>query len=657
MEDQEIHGQGQIAIRSGSDVNRSRSFRSNLGMMLDSFLTTLLLLFLVMQHWFFCFNRSIQHLFPSSQLQAQLVRNLSAMPPKRKATEPPAGQPNSSESKKSHTDWHQPHPNAKQTEDFGIVLRQFYPPEMSNERCQAYNNGELERPIETLQKACRETAHKRQFINVGSAVVHWFKSDLRLHDSRALYAAYQFAKEHQIPLIGLYIVSPEDWTAHLTSPARVDFTLRTLKRLQQDLAELDIPLHMETQEKRRAIPKRVVELCQKWGAKSLYANIEYEVDELRREAKLVRLCADNDVSFTPSHDTCVVTPGALASQQGKQYSVYTPWYRSWLAFLKENPDYLEISEEPGSNPGNARQQFKDLFDCKLPDPPNTHTLSDEDQKRFEGLYPAGEHEALQRLENFLEEKGKEYEELRSMLSGESTSVLSPYLACGALSARAAVAAAKKINKGHIDRYDPGYMTWISELAWRDFYKHVLVNWPFICMNKCFKPEHTNIEWEYDKDQFQAWCDGKTGFPIVDAAMRQLRHCAWMHNRTRMVVSSFLTKDLMLDWRRGERYFMENLIDGDFASNHGGWGFGSSTGVDPQPYFRIFNPLRQSERFDPEGEYIRHWLPELRDVSGKAIHEPYARGAAAIAQKNGYPRPIVDHAESRDRALGRFKKAI
>lgn len=350
---------------------------------------------------------------------------------------------------------------------------------MSNERCRAYTDGELERPIETLQRACRETATKRQSINVGNAVVHWFKSDLRLHDNRSLYTAYQTAKENQIPLIGLYIVSPEDWTAHLTSPARVDFTLRTLERLQQDLGELDIPLHMETQEKRKAIPKRIVELCQQWGAKNLYANIEYEVDELRREAKLVRLCADNDINFAPTHDTCVVTPGALASQQGKQYSVYTPWYRSWLAFLKENPDYLEVSEEPGSNPGNARHQLKDLFNCKVPAAPKTHTLSGEDQKRFEGLYPAGEHEALRRLDKFLEEKGRKYEELRSMLPGEHTSVLSPYIACGALSVRTAVATAKRVNKGHLDRYDPGYMTWISELAWRDFYKHVLVNWPFI----------------------------------------------------------------------------------------------------------------------------------------------------------------------------------
>ncbi|KAJ5542836.1 Cryptochrome/DNA photolyase class 1 [Penicillium sp. DV-2018c] len=580
------------------------------------------------------------------------------MPPKRKASELVTKESNGSHAvKKGRPNIHQPHPNAKQTEDFGIVLRQFYPPEISNERCQAYTNGELERPIETLQNACRDTADKRREIGVGGAVVHWFKSDLRLHDNRALHAAYQCAKDNEIPLICLYIVSPEDWTAHLTSPARVDLTLRTLARLQRDLSELDIPLYMETQAKRKAISKRVVELCQRWGAKALYANMEYEIDELRRDAKLVRLCADSGINFAPTHDTCVVTPGMLNSQQGKQYAVYSPWYRAWLAFLKENPDCLGLSEEPGSNPGDARQKFKDLFGCEVPAAPASHILSEEKKERFEKLYPAGEHEALQRLESFLEDKGKNYEDNRSLLPGEHTSVLSPYFASGALSARTAVVTAKRLNKGHLDRNDPGYMTWISEVAWRDFYKHVLVNWPFICMNKCFKPEHTDIEWEYNTDHFQAWCDGKTGFPIVDAAMRQMQHCAWMHNRTRMVVSSFFSKDLMLDWRRGERHFMENLIDGDFASNHGGWGFGSSTGVDPQPYFRIFNPLRQSERFDPDGEYIRHWVPELREISDKAIHEPYARGAGAIAQKNGYPRPIVDHAKSRERALDRFKRVL
>ncbi|KAJ5133055.1 hypothetical protein N7448_007213 [Penicillium atrosanguineum] len=577
--------------------------------------------------------------------------------PKRKTSDADGKPQNAQINKRSRSDLREPHPNAKQTEDFGIVLREFYPPEMSNERCQAYNDGILERPIELLEAACRDTSDKRRAIGPGKTVVHWFKSDLRLHDNRALHAASQLARDHQIPLIGLYILSPEDWAAHLTSPARVDFTLRTLKRLQTDLAELDIPLYMETQEKRKAIPGRIVELCQQWEAKHIYANIEYEVDELRREAKLVRLCAAKEIDLALSHDTCVVTPGALSSQQNKQYAVYTPWFRSWLAFLKENPDYLELSEEPGSNPGDARKKLSGLFDCKIPTAPSNKQLSEEEKKRFEIMYPAGEHEASQRLDKFLEEKGREYDKMRSIVSGKHTSILSPYFASGALSARTAVVTAKRANRNFLDRDNSGYISWISEVAWRDFYKHVLVNWPFICMNKCFKPDHTNIEWEYNLDQFQAWCDGKTGFPIVDAAMRQLKHSAWMHNRTRMVVSSFLTKDLLLDWRRGERYFMEHLIDGDFASNHGGWGFGSSTGVDPQPYFRVFNPLRQSERFDPDGEYIRHWVPELREIKDKAIHEPYKRGAGSIAKKNGYPEPIVEHSEMRNQALERFKRAL
>lgn len=177
------------------------------------------------------------------------------------------------------------------------------------------------------------------------------------------------------------------------------------------------------------------------------------------------------------------------------------------------------------------------------------------------------------------------------------------------------------------------------------------------MNKSFKPEYTNIEWEYNRDQFQAWTEGKTGFPLVDAAMRQLNHTGYMHNRCRMNVASFLAKDLLIDWRMGERYFMEHLIDGDFASNNGGWGFSASCGVDPQPYFRIFNPLLQSEKFDPDGTYIRKWVTELKDVRGNAIHDPYGRGAEGAAKKKGYPKPIVEHKESRDRALARYKAGI
>ena len=177
------------------------------------------------------------------------------------------------------------------------------------------------------------------------------------------------------------------------------------------------------------------------------------------------------------------------------------------------------------------------------------------------------------------------------------------------------------------------------------------------MAKPFKYEYSDIEWEYNDEHFKAWCEGKTGYPIVDAAMRQMKEMAYMHNRPRMIVASFLAKDLLLDWRLGEKYFMEHLIDGDFASNNGGWGFSASTGVDPQPYFRIFNPTLQSEKFDATGEYIRKWVPELKGIEGKAIHDPYGRGAAKQAEKAGYPKPIVEHKMARERALARFKVGI
>jgi deoxyribodipyrimidine photo-lyase len=177
------------------------------------------------------------------------------------------------------------------------------------------------------------------------------------------------------------------------------------------------------------------------------------------------------------------------------------------------------------------------------------------------------------------------------------------------------------------------------------------------MNKPFKYEYTDIEWEYDQTLFRAWCEGRTGFPIVDAGMRQLNFMGYMHNRARMITASFLAKDLLLDWRMGEKYFMEHLVDGDFASNNGGWGFSASTGVDPQPFFRIFNPLLQSEKFDPEGEYIRKWVSELAEVEGKAIHDPYGRGAEKIAEKNGYPKSVVNHKESRVKALERIKRGL
>ncbi|KIW69793.1 hypothetical protein PV04_02125 [Phialophora macrospora] len=539
---------------------------------------------------------------------------------------------------------------------YGIVLRKFYPPEMVNERALAYNAGEIERPIETLENAISDTQELRDSILPGKCIAHWFRCDIRTMDNRALHLASEKATRHGLPLLCFYLISPQDFEAHLTAPVRVDFILRNLVKLKEDLAKLDIPLYVETVETRRRLPSRLIELCTNWGANHVFCNAEYEVDELRREAALTRSCLDRGISFTVVHDTCVVQPGSLKSGTGGALSIYSPWHRKWCAYLNEHPQQLDRFPSPEKNPLETRQAYADLFACLIPEAPKSKQLTEEEKSRFQAMWPAGEDEAWARLRKFISERILQYHENRNLPGGNATSNLSVHLAAGTLAARTVVREAREAApfKRLTDDRKQGHSMWIGEVAWRDFYKHVLCHWPYICMNKPFKLEYSNIGWEYDMDQFKRWTDGMTGFPIVDAAMRQVRHTGFMHNRCRMIVASFLAKDLLIDWRLGEKWFMEHLIDGDFASNNGGWGFSAGGGVDPQPYFRIFNPLLQSEKFDPDGEYIRKWIPELAGIKDKGIHDPYGRGHAKIAEKNGYPRPMVDHKEARERALARYK---
>ncbi|KAI4207072.1 MAG: hypothetical protein LQ346_000790 [Caloplaca aetnensis] len=548
--------------------------------------------------------------------------------------------------------------DSRKEEEHSIVDRQFYPPEMTNERCKQYVANKLQRPMDTLKEAQQETEKERDLLEVNRAVVHWFKCDLRTQDNKALHLASKLAKSHGVPLICLYVISPQDYKAHMTSPARVDFVLRTLKVLKEDLARLNIPLHVEAVDRRKAIPDRIFEVCEKWGASHLFCNIEYEVDELRREALLTRGGVKRGIAVKAVHDTCIVAPGELSSGSGGQYAVYSPWYRAWMAHIHQHPHQLDLFDSPSENPRSSLADYADIFSNPIPSAPSNKSLTPEEKARFSTLWPPGEHEAHDRLEKFLKEKASRYKDTRNFPAANSTAVLSVHFAAGTLSARTAVSRARVANSTlRLDGGNEGIKGWISELAWRDFYKHVVVHWPYICMNKPFKPEYTNIEWEYDDELFDKWCQGKTGYPFVDAAMRQLNYMGYMHNRARMTVASFLAKDLLIDWRRGERYFMEHLIDGDFASNNGGWGFSASTGVDPQPYFRIFNPYLQGEKFDADGEYIKKWVPELRGVQGKAIHDPYGRDAEREAKRSGYPKPCVIHKESRERTLRRYKEGL
>ncbi|KAJ8132630.1 hypothetical protein O1611_g1004 [Lasiodiplodia mahajangana] len=372
----------------------------------------------------------------------------------------------------------EPHPFSAEAEENGIVLRKYYPHEMSNDRAYAYNNDEIPRPIEQLTTALEETSKVRKKVKVKDAIIHWFKMDLRTKDNRALWEASERAQAAGVPLICIYLVSPQDFEAHLTAPVRVDFMIRTLHILKKDLAALDIPLYVETVEKRKEIPDRIVEFMEEWGASHLFTNMEYEVDELRREAGMVKLCADRGLAMEVFHDTCVVPPGALSSGSGKQYAVYTPWYRTWVAHIHENPELLATFEPPSKNPPDARDKVAALFDCEIPDVPENKRLYEEDAKRLHALWPAGEHEAVDRLDKFCEEKIGQYSKQRNFPAQAATATISVHLAAGTLSARTAIRTARDRNKTKkLDAGQEGIQTWISEVAWRDFYKHVLVHWP------------------------------------------------------------------------------------------------------------------------------------------------------------------------------------
>ncbi|KAH8118312.1 hypothetical protein DFH11DRAFT_1686509 [Phellopilus nigrolimitatus] len=477
----------------------------------------------------------------------------------------------------------------------------------------------------------------------GDAVVYWMRmEDLRIVDNRAISLASQQAERDGIPLVVLFVISPQDYEAHDRSCRRIDFMLRNLKVLKQSLDELNIPLYVVTHKPRRSVPAKVVSLLQEWGASRLFANISYEVDELRRDIKTCEEGKNKGVRCDFIQDKLLVNPGVLTTKNGKAYAVYSPWQRNWLAVLNNNLDWISEAPTPKANSRSIRssERFRELFQTAIPEFVEGFKCSD--KENMTKFWPAGAETAMQMLDRFLHTKAraeqlgevspltggaetsekdsrvKRYSDGRNHVDMDTTSRLSPYLASGVVSARACVRHTMSFlecNKVEGSK-DNGVGTWVQELAWRDFYNHVMVAFPRVSMGRPYLEKFADVKWEVNEEHLQAWKDGKTGVPIVDAAMRQLKEFGWMHNRCRMIVAMYLTKDLMLDWRLGEQYFMENLIDGDLASNNGGWQWSASTGTDPQPYFRIFNPFSQSEKADPAGNYIRHYVPELAKLKGK-----------------------------------------
>lgn len=470
----------------------------------------------------------------------------------------------------------------------------------------------------------------------------WLRQDLRCADNTALAAA---CADDNAATTALYCITPGQWQQHDVAGVRIDFERRHLALLRQDLAALNIPLLIVQVDTFSELPSQIAALCQRHGITALHANQQYEIHERHRDDAVAAALATSGIPCTWHDDLCIVEPGTVLTGDGCYYTVFTPFKRNWLAQLAGRP--VRLRAQP------RVRKYRMVESDALPESWGGNA-NHVDAETCKHLWPAGEKQAWERLQAFIETDVGRYDQQRDFPAINGTSTLSPYLAAGVLSARQCLVMAQQASSQGAASAK-GIEVWISELCWRDFYKHILVGFPHVCRHQAFKRETDALVWRHDEALFQAWCDGRTGYPIVDAAMRQLKEIGWMHNRLRMIVAMFLTKDLFIDWRWGERHFMKHLIDGDLSANNGGWQWAASTGNDAAPYFRIFNPSLQGPKFDPSGVFIQRFVPELQGLSGKLLHEPHSKGVSPLFAR--YPRPIVDHAVAREYTLAQFKALV
>lgn len=457
----------------------------------------------------------------------------------------------------------------------------------------------------------------------------WFRADLRIADNPALYEAMT----DDATVSAIYIDSPGQWQQHGRSAMQRDFLSRNLQALAEQLATLGIPLTILTADSFTEVPSVLSTWLQQHPQDALYANRELGIDERRRD-KSVQQALSDKMAIRVFNGDCVFQHGSLTTRSGDMYKVFTPFAKTWLSQLRAYSYRLLPSPSAQGKPLESPEVVLD----------GERIASDH--------WPAGEAAAAERLREFCQRHLRHYGEQRDYPAVNGTSSLSPYLALGVLSPNQCLAAIDNELGGlPLSRGEQGFV-WLNELIWREFYRHLMVEFPRLSMSRAFKPDTEALQWSQDSEAFAAWCAGQTGYPIVDAAMRCLNETGWMHNRLRMIVASFLTKDLHLDWRKGDAYFMSRLIDGELAANNGGWQWAAGTGADAAPYFRVFNPTTQGERFDSQGDFIRRWLPELAKVPAKQIHSPHD-WLDNHQPGHGYPKPIVDHQRARLHAIAMF----
>ncbi|MFJ4110987.1 deoxyribodipyrimidine photo-lyase [Pseudomonas sp. NPDC089758] len=464
----------------------------------------------------------------------------------------------------------------------------------------------------------------------------WLRSDLRVNDNTALSAACERG-----PTVALWLASPGQWQAHDDAACKVDFWLRNLRDLRKSLEGLNIPLLVRRIDTWDQAAQTLLDVCRQHKIEAVHWNDEYGINENSRDQATRALLEASGVQAHSYLDQLLFRPGTVLTRSGDYFQVFSQFKKVCLEHLHRSL--------PSQAPRVKRQAPVDVASDPIPQ----HIEGfDKPPRALSEHWPAGEDEAHARLSRFVDETIEDYHHLRDLPAKPGTSQLSAYLAAGVVSPRQCLHAALASNRGEFDSGSTGTQTWINELLWREFYKHILTGYPQVSRHRAFRTHTEALPWRDAPADLEAWEQGRTGFPIIDAAMRQLLHTGWMHNRLRMIVAMFLSKNLLIDWRKGERHFMRHLIDGDLAANNGGWQWSASTGTDSVPYFRIFNPISQSQRFDPEGHFIRHWVPELRGLDEKSIHQPTQN--KDLFADNSYHRPIVDLSSSRQRALEAFK---
>ncbi|CAI0986272.1 Deoxyribodipyrimidine photo-lyase [Serratia quinivorans] len=465
----------------------------------------------------------------------------------------------------------------------------------------------------------------------------WLRNDLRITDNKALHAA---CSDPDARVLAVFIATPQQWRQHEMAPRQAAFIHANLLQVQQALAERGIPLGYHQCDDFAAAVDWLTAYCAQQQVDRLFYNRQYEINERQRDQRLEQRLSGQAIcqSFD---DSLLLPPGSVQTGSGEMYKIYTPFRKAFIQRLTESDIQSLPAPKPRAGGALPVTAIPEAFDFPPAEP-------NED-------FPAGEEAALQRLRSFCREQVQDYLEQRDLPAIAGTSSLSPYLAIGVLSPRQCFNRLRAECPQLLENHDSGAFGWLNELIWREFYRHLMVAYPALCKHRPFIEWTDRVRWQDNQELLQAWQQGVTGYPIVDAAMRQLNTTGWMHNRLRMISASFLVKDLLIDWRAGESYFMSQLLDGDLAANNGGWQWAASTGTDAAPYFRIFNPTTQGERFDPQGTFIRKWLPELADVPDNAIHQPH-RWAEQQQRVLDYPLPIVDHKQARLETLAAFEAA-